>query len=62
MIWICVCIVLLLSPNNLSNMGRMNVSPNGYSYVYPSSMSEDIIVFVILSTSQVRPYSTLVED
>jgi hypothetical protein len=38
MSWICVCIVLLLSPNNLSDMSRMNASPDGSLCVYPSSL------------------------
>jgi hypothetical protein len=57
-----VCIVLLLIPNNLSNMSRMNASPDGSSCVYPSSLSQDLMVSVILCTYQVRPSLTWVED
>jgi hypothetical protein len=62
MSWICLCIVLLLSHDNLSNMSRMNVSPNGSSCVYPLSMSQDLMVSMILSASRVRPSSALAKD
>jgi hypothetical protein len=57
-----MCIVLILSPNNLSDMSCMDVNPNEFLCVYPSSLSQELMVSIILSTSQVRPSSALVED
>jgi hypothetical protein len=57
-----VCIVLMLSPNNLSDMSCMDVNPNDYSGVYPSSLSQDLMVYVVLSASWVRPSPTLAKD
>jgi hypothetical protein len=57
-----VCIVLILSPNNLSDMSCMDANPDDFSCVYPSSLSQDLMVSMILSASWVRPSLALVED
>jgi hypothetical protein len=57
-----VCIVLLLSPNNLSDMSCMDANPDESLCVYPSSLSQDLMVSVILSASRVRPSLALAED
>jgi hypothetical protein len=62
MSWICVCIVLIISPNSLSDMSYMDANRSDFRVFNPSSLSQDLMVSVILSTSQVRPSSTLVED
>jgi len=61
-ICICVCISLLLSHNNLLAMSCMNTIPNGYLCIYPSSLSQDLIIYVIISTYQVITSPTLDED
>ena len=62
MSWTCVFIILMLSPDNLSDMSCMDANPDDFSYVYPSSLSQELMVSMILSASWVRPSSTLVED
>jgi hypothetical protein len=44
------------------DMSHMNDSLDGSSYVYPSSMSQDLMVSMILYASRVRPSSALAED
>jgi hypothetical protein len=52
----------MISPNNLLYMRCMDANPDNFSCFYPSSMPQDLMVSVILSTYWVRPASTLAKD
>jgi len=58
----CVYFFLKLSPNNVSDMSCMDANSDDFSFVYSSSLSQDLMVFVLLSVSCMRLSSALVED
>lgn len=62
MSWRCVCIILILSSNSLSDIRWNDANPSDFMCVYTSSMLQYNMVSMILSASHERPSSDLAEN